>query len=50
MSEFVTGVSKVSTKFQATIPEDVRDRAGIEIGDEVKFVYDGRQVRVVLED
>lgn len=49
MSELTTGVSKVTTKFQATIPEDVREKADIDRGDKVKFIYDGRQVRIVKE-
>lgn len=49
ISEITTGVSKVSTKYQATIPEAVRDKADINRGDKVKFIYDGRQVRIVKE-
>ena len=48
ISDITTGVSKVSTKYQATIPEQVRKKANIERGDEVKFVHDGEEIRVVV--
>ncbi len=39
--------ARVMSKGQVTIPKKVRLALGIDVGDRVTFVVDGRQVRVV---
>ena len=34
---------KVTSKYQVTIPVDVREKLGIKIGDEVEFEVEGRK-------
>ena len=43
---------KVGTKGQVVIPKSIRDRIGIEPGDQVTFQPDGQEVRIrrVLDD
>ena len=38
--------SKVTSKYQVTIPKEVREALGIEIGDRVAFTTDGRILRM----
>ena len=46
MSGFL-GVSKVSTKFQITIPVRVRQKYGIEVGDQIIFMEDKERIIIV---
>jgi AbrB family looped-hinge helix DNA binding protein len=39
-------MSKITSRDQATIPKDVRERLGLRPGDEVEFVEDERGFRV----
>lgn len=39
-------VSKMTSKYQATIPRPVRDRLGLGAGDRIEFVIDEGGVRV----
>lgn len=39
--------ARVMSKGQVTIPKNVREALGVEAGDRVTFVVDGRGVRVV---
>lgn len=39
--------ARVMSKGQVTIPKNVRNALGIDVGDRVTFVVDGNQVRVV---
>ena len=41
MSLVIMGLSKVSSKFQITIPKDVRERFKIEAGSRVMFLREG---------
>ena len=41
--------AKVTSKGQVTIPETVRDRLGLEPGDELEFVDDGTEYRIRKE-
>ena len=38
---------KITSKGQVTIPQDVRERHGLLPGTEVRFIDDGREVRIV---
>jgi len=38
--------SKVTSKYQVTIPKAVREALGIEVGDRIAFTADGRIVRM----
>ena len=38
---------RITSKGQVTIPQDVRERAGLLPNTEVEFVYDGTTVRLV---
>ena len=40
-------MSKVTSKRQVTIPKEVADLYGIEPGDEIAWIPDGRAIRVV---
>jgi len=46
MSKKIIGASKVSSKFQVTIPEDVRKTLGIAVGDTIAFVLENGRVFV----
>jgi len=37
----ILGMAKISTKFQITIPADVRKRFGLKIGDKMLFIEEG---------
>ena len=37
----ILGMAKVSTKFQITIPVDVRKKFGLKIGDKMLFIEEG---------
>lgn len=39
--------ARVMSKGQVTIPKNVREALGVEAGDRVTFVVDGRDVRVI---
>ena len=45
----VLGSSKVTVRFQVTIPEEVRKKTGIKIGDILVFVDDGEKVCITTE-
>lgn len=38
---------RITSKGQVTIPQDIRERAGLLPNTEVEFIYDGRTVRIV---
>ena len=41
---------RITAKGQVTIPQDIRERAGLLPHTEVDFVYDGKTVRIVRAD
>ena len=41
---------RITSKGQVTIPQDIRERAGLLPHTEVEFVYDGKSVRIVRSD
>jgi len=41
-----TSVSKLTRKYQATIPGRVREALGVKAGDSIAFDCDGKEVRV----
>ncbi len=43
----MVGISKVTSKGQATIPKEIRERLGIKPGDRVAFVVRGDTVIVI---
>ena len=50
MGRKIIGASKVSSKFQVTIPEDVRKRLGIAVGDTIAFIQeDDRRVFITTK-
>ena len=44
MSRKAAPISKVTTKFQATIPQSIREALGINAGDRVQFEVEGERV------
>jgi AbrB family looped-hinge helix DNA binding protein len=38
---------RITSKGQVTIPQDIRERAGLLPHTEVEFIYDGKTVRIV---
>ena len=38
---------RITSKGQVTIPQDIRERAGLLPHTEVEFVYDGKAVRIL---
>lgn len=46
VKEFVND-AKVMSKGQVTIPKNVREALGIEVGDRVTFIVDGSDIRVM---
>jgi AbrB family looped-hinge helix DNA binding protein len=38
---------RITSKGQVTIPQDIRERAGLLPNTEVEFTYDGKSVRIV---
>jgi AbrB family looped-hinge helix DNA binding protein len=45
----VVGASKVTVRYQVTIPEEVRKRVKINVGDTLVFYVDGNRVYVATE-
>ena len=41
-----TKISRLTSKYQATIPEPVRQALGLQAGDAVAFDVDGKRVRL----
>jgi len=41
---------RITSKGQVTIPQDIRERAGLLPQTEVEFVYDGKTVQIVRAD
>ncbi len=41
---------RITSKGQVTIPQDIREQAGLLPHTEVDFVYDGKTVRIVRAD
>jgi AbrB family looped-hinge helix DNA binding protein len=41
---------RITSKGQVTIPQDIRERAGLLPHTEVEFVYDGKAVQIVRAD
>jgi len=41
---------RITSKGQVTIPQDIREQAGLLPHTEVDFVYDGKTVRIVRVD
>jgi len=41
---------RITSKGQVTIPQDIRERAGLLPHTEVEFVYDGKTVQIVRAD
>ncbi len=48
MSKFL-GSSKVTSKFQVTIPQDAREFLEIKKGDRLAFVRDGNKVYIITK-
>ena len=46
MAILTTSISKLTSKYQATIPEPVRNILGVAAGDAIAFDVVGQQVRV----
>ena len=46
MNSFVES-ARVTSKWQITIPKDVREQMGISIGDRVSFLVDGNKIILV---
>jgi looped-hinge helix DNA binding domain, AbrB family len=44
MATVILGMSKISSKFQITIPKDVRERFKLEAGSRVLFLKDGEKL------
>jgi len=45
----VLGASKVTTRYQITIPEEVRKRLNIKIGDSVAFIEENGKIYIISE-
>ncbi|HLG48194.1 MAG TPA: AbrB/MazE/SpoVT family DNA-binding domain-containing protein [Reyranella sp.] len=41
---------RITSKGQVTIPQDIRERAGLLPHTEVEFIYDGKVVKIVRAD
>jgi AbrB family looped-hinge helix DNA binding protein len=41
---------RITSKGQVTIPQDIRERAGLLPHTEVEFVYDGKAVQILRAD
>ena len=41
---------RITSKGQVTIPQDIRERAGLLPHTEVEFIYDGKAVKIVRAD
>jgi AbrB family looped-hinge helix DNA binding protein len=41
---------RITSKGQVTIPQEIRERAGLLPHTEVEFVYDGKTVKIVRAD
>jgi AbrB family looped-hinge helix DNA binding protein len=41
---------RITSKGQVTIPQDIRERAGLLPHTEVEFIYDGKTVQIVRTD
>ena len=41
---------RITSKGQVTIPQDIRERAGLLPHTEVEFIYDGKTVQIVRAD
>lgn len=41
---------RITSKGQVTIPQEIRERAGLLPNTEVEFLYDGKTVRIVRVD
>lgn len=50
MSEIATGESRLTKKNQVTVTKEIREALNLESGDEVRFIYDGRQARIVPKE
>ncbi|MBI2669360.1 AbrB/MazE/SpoVT family DNA-binding domain-containing protein [Candidatus Woesearchaeota archaeon] len=44
------GISKITRNYQVTVPQDVRELKGLDIGDKVLFVIEGERVDLVKMD
>ncbi|GKS67902.1 hypothetical protein YTPLAS73_14490 [Nitrosarchaeum sp.] len=45
----VLGSSKVTVRFQVTVPENVRDKIKVKEGDTLVFVEDGKRIYISTE-
>jgi len=45
----VLGSSKVTVRFQVTVPEDVRNKMKVKEGDTLVFVEDGKRIYISTE-
>ncbi|MBN1629245.1 MAG: AbrB family transcriptional regulator [Thermoleophilia bacterium] len=50
MEQEVISVSRLTSKYQATVPRPVRDRLGVGAGDSIAFVIDRDGVRLRRAD
>jgi AbrB family looped-hinge helix DNA binding protein len=41
---------RITSKGQVTIPQEIRERAGLLPNTEVEFVYDGKTVKIIRSD
>ena len=41
------GIAKVTRNYQVTVPQDIRNVQGIEIGDTILFAVDGDKVDII---
>ena len=45
----VLGSSKVTVRFQVTVPEEVRKKMKVKVGDNLVFVEDGKRIYISTE-
>lgn len=45
--DMIVDMAKVMSKGQITIPKEIRDKLGVETGDKVMIIWDGRKVSMM---
>ena len=45
----IMGASKVTTRYQVTVPQEVREKLGVSIGDTLAFVEEGEKVYITTK-
>lgn len=46
-AQSIVAVRKITTNGRTSIPHQIRYKMGIDPGDEVKFVWDGEELKVI---